>query len=280
MKIVRVGAVWTLLGLVTMGVCAPLEAQEGTVTKYVRFQADHGPAYGIVEGDQVREIEGDLFGDWDKTETLFPLDEIEILVPTTPSKVFAMAENYASHTGDNAPPSTPQAFFKVPSCLQQQGGPIELPTENVHYEGELVVVIGKRAKDVEQSDALDYVLGVTAGNDISARDWQSGDRQWWRAKAADTFGPCGPYIVSGLDYDNLELELRVNGDPMQKTNTNLLVHGVAKTVSFLSKHTTLEPGDLIFTGTPGTTKPLKAGDVVEVEIEGVGILKNPVVSKN
>jgi len=276
MTTLRRGVVLALIGLCIASFGVTAEAQ---VTKYVRFQADHGPAYGIVEGDQVREIEGDLFGDWDKTETLFPLDEITILVPTTPSKVVAMAVNYKSHAGDSSPPSTPQGFFKVPSCLQRQGGPIELPTENVHYEGELVLVIGKRAKDVEESDALDYVLGVTVGNDISARDWQTGDTQWWRAKGADTFGPCGPYIVSGLDYDNLELELRVNGEALQNTNTNLLVHGVAKTVSFLSKHITLEPGDLIFTGTPGSTKPLHPGDVVEVEIEGVGVLTNPVVSK-
>lgn len=272
----RTGVVLALIGLCIAGSGVPAEAQ---VTKYVRFQADHGPAYGIVEGDRVRELEGDLFGRWEKTNTMHQLDEITILVPTTPSKVIAMAVNYKSHAGDQAAPSTPQAFFKLPSCLQRQGGPIELPTENVHYEGELVVVIGKRAKDVEESDALDYVLGVTIGNDISARDWQSNDTQWWRAKGADTFGPCGPFIVSGLDYDNLELELRVNGEPLQNTNTNMLVHGVAKIVSFLSKHITLEPGDLIFTGTPGSTKPLKAGDIVEVEIEGVGVLSNPVVNK-
>jgi 2-keto-4-pentenoate hydratase/2-oxohepta-3-ene-1,7-dioic acid hydratase in catechol pathway len=282
MNNLRMGVAVALLGLCVTGFSTPLQAEEakGTMTKYVRFQVDDKVAYGIVEGERVRELAGDLFGRWKKTDTTHQLDEITILVPSTPTKVIAMAVNYRSHAGESLPPTVPQGFFKVPSCLQRHEGAIELPTENVHYEGELVVVIGKRAKDVEEADALDYVLGVTCGNDVSARDWQSSDTQWWRAKASDTFGPCGPFIVSGLDYDNLNLELRVNGKPLQKTNTNLLIHGVAKIVSFLSKHVTLEPGDLIFTGTPGTTAALHPGDVVEVEIEGVGVLRNRVVSEN
>lgn len=281
MNTMRMGVVVAFFGLCVAGFSAPLQAEEagGSMTKYLRFQVDGKVAYGIVEGERVRELAGDLFGSWEKTDTMHQLDEVTILVPTTPSKVIAMAVNYRSHAGEQMPPSVPQGFFKVPSCLQRHEGTIELPTENVHYEGELVLVIGKRAKDVEEADALDYVLGVTCGNDISARDWQTNDTQWWRAKGSDTFGPCGPFIVSGLDYDNLNLELRVNGESMQKTNTNLLVHGVAKLVSFLSKHVTLEPGDLIFTGTPGTTEALSPGDVVEVEIEGVGVLKNTVVRK-
>jgi 2-keto-4-pentenoate hydratase/2-oxohepta-3-ene-1,7-dioic acid hydratase in catechol pathway len=132
---------------------------------------------------------------------------------------------------------------------------------------------------VSQADALDYVLGVTCGNDVSARKWQQNDVQWWRAKGADTFGPCGPFIVSGLDYDNLDMELRVNGKTMHKTNTSKMIHGVAPTVSFLSRYVTLQPGDLIFTGTAGKTQPLAVGDVVEVEIEGVGVLRNRVVAE-
>jgi len=282
MNTLRMGTVVALFGLCAAGFSMPLQAEEvrGTMTKYLRFQVGDKVAYGIVEGEGVRELSGDLFGRWEKTDTMHQLDEVTILVPTTPTKVIALAVNYRSHAGEQVPPAVPQGFFKVPSCLQRHEGTIQLPTENVHYEGELVLVIGKRAKDVEEADALDYVLGVTCGNDISARDWQSGDTQWWRAKGADTFGPCGPFIVSGLDYDNLNLELRVNGKPVQETNTNLLIHGVAKIVSFLSKHVTLEPGDLIFTGTPGTTAALHPGDVVEVEIEGVGVLKNSVVSKS
>jgi 2-keto-4-pentenoate hydratase/2-oxohepta-3-ene-1,7-dioic acid hydratase in catechol pathway len=249
------------------------------VTKYLRFQAGDTVAYGIVEGDNVRELAGDLFGDWEKTDKVHQLDEVTILVPTTPTKVLAMAKNYRSHLGADLPSEEPQAFFKVPSCLQRHEGPIVLPTDNVHYEAEVVVVIGKRAQNISESEVEDHILGVTVGNDISARDWQGADTQWWRAKGADTFGPCGPYIVSGLDYENLDLSLRVNGETLQETNTNLLIHSITKTVSFISHVVTLEPGDLIFTGTPGTTKAIHAGDIVEVELEGVGILKNTVVDK-
>ena len=282
MNMLRMGVILALFGFCVAGISTPLKTEEldGTSIKYVRFKVDDRVAYGIVEGERVREIAGDLFRHWEKTGTTHQLSKITILVPTTPTKVIALALNYRSHLGEQVAPKAPQAFFKIPSCLQRHKGTIQLPTENVHYEGELVLVIGKRAKDVDEADALNYVLGVTCGNDVSARDWQTNDIQWWRAKGSDTFGPCGPFIVSGLDYDNLNLELRVNGEPRQKTNTNLLIHSTAKIVSFLSKHITLEPGDLIFTGTPGKTQPLHPGDVVEVEIEGVGVLKNNVVSKN
>ena len=152
-------------------------------------------------------------------------------------------------------------------------------SEVVHYEAELVVVIGRVAKNVSKQDALDYVFGVTCGNDISERKWQKGDVQWWRAKGSDTFGPCGPFITRGLDYDNLQLKLRLNGEVKQDDNTSYLIHDVASTVSFISQHITLHPGDLIFTGTPGKTDVIKAGDVVEVELEGVGVLRNQVVAE-
>ena len=141
-----------------------------------------------------------------------------------------------------------------------------------------MIVIGKRAKDVSEAAARDYILGVTCGNDISARHWQKSDTQWWRAKGHDTFGPCGPYIVSGLDYDNLDMELRINGEVRQKTNTKDMLFTCAQTVSFISKHVTLEPGDLIFTGTTGTTQGMQIGDVMEVEIEGVGVLRNRLIA--
>jgi 2-keto-4-pentenoate hydratase/2-oxohepta-3-ene-1,7-dioic acid hydratase in catechol pathway len=142
----------------------------------------------------------------------------------------------------------------------------------------MVLVIGKRAKNVPKEKALDFVFGVTCGNDISARDWQKGDVQWWRAKGCDTFGPCGPFIVSGIDYDDLLVTLRHNGEIKQQQGTRDLIHNVAAMVSFISRYVTLMPGDLIYTGTPGTTGPIKPGDVCEVEVEGVGVLKNKVVA--
>jgi 2-keto-4-pentenoate hydratase/2-oxohepta-3-ene-1,7-dioic acid hydratase in catechol pathway len=141
----------------------------------------------------------------------------------------------------------------------------------------MVVVVGKRARNVARDDALGYVFGVTCGNDVSARQWQKNDLQWWRAKGSDTFGPCGPFIATGIDYDDLQLVLRVNGAEQQSQRTSDLVHGVAAILSHVSRYMTLEPGDLIYTGTPGQTKALNPGDVVEVELEGVGVLRNRVV---
>ena len=248
------------------------------VVRYIRFRVADRVAYGIVEGDRVREISGDLFGDWAKTDTTHALADVALLVPTAPSKVLALAGNYRSHLGSAEAHTHPEVFFKVPSALLPAGESIVLPTgtDNVHYEAEMVIVIGKRAKGVAVADALAYVLGVTCGNDVSARDWQHDDVQWWRAKGSDTFGPCGPVIASGLNYDDLLLELRLNGEVKQQQRTSELVHGVAAIVSWISEHVTLEPGDLIYTGTPGTTTALKPGDVVEVELEGVGVLRNGV----
>jgi 2-keto-4-pentenoate hydratase/2-oxohepta-3-ene-1,7-dioic acid hydratase in catechol pathway len=250
-------------------------------TTYARFQAGDTVAYGIVEGDRVRQISGDPFTSPAPTEKTYALSEVKLLVPTQPTKIIAAAGNYKSHLGDQAEHPHPEFFFKPPSCLIADGEKIVIPkgTKVVHPEAELVIVIGKRAKNVPAEKAMNYVLGVACGNDVSARDWQKNDVQWWRAKGSDTFGPCGPFIVSGIDYDNLLLQCRVNGEVRQKQRTSDLIHGVAEMVSFASKFVTLEPGDLIYTGTPGKTTDIKPGDVVEIELEGVGILKNPVVAE-
>lgn len=287
--------------------------------KYCRFQSGDTVAYGIVEGDVVTQLSGDLFGEWEKTETTFPLEKVTLLVPTTPTQVLALAGNYRSHLADEDVVTTiittvttietnqktkestkeavtttetrrsgevpekfqiPQPFFKSPSCLLPDGGAIVIPKDatTVHYEAELVVVIGKKCKNVSPEDAAGYVFGITCGNDISERVWQKSNVQWWRAKGSDTFGPCGPFIVSGLDYNDLEMQLRINGEVKQKERTSMLIHDVAHTVSHISQYVTLHPGDLLFTGTPGQTDVLKPGDTVEIEIEGVGVLKNSVIA--
>jgi 2-keto-4-pentenoate hydratase/2-oxohepta-3-ene-1,7-dioic acid hydratase in catechol pathway len=255
-------------------------AAEDQFMKYARFQHGQDTAYGIVDGNVVRQITGDLFGARQETWVSYALDEVKLLVPVTPSKVLAVGLNYRSHLGGRPMPEEPAIFLKPPSCLVPTGADIVLPSgsADVHYEGEMVVVIGKRARNVSPDEALGHVLGVTCGNDVSARDWQKNDLQWWRAKGSDTFGPCGPFIATGLDYDNLHLQLRENGDVKQEQRTSDLIHGVAATVSFISRAMTLEPGDLIYTGTPGKTTALKPGDVVEVELEGVGVLTNRVVA--
>ncbi|MCX7826164.1 MAG: fumarylacetoacetate hydrolase family protein [Verrucomicrobiae bacterium] len=258
-------------------------AAEPKVTKFCRFQAGKTTAFGKVEGGTVQEIAGSIFGAWKLTGKTHALSAVRLLVPVTPGKVLCMAGNYRSHHPDQVVDpkfAIPQLFFKPPSALLPSGADIVLPrgTTNVHYEAETVLVIGKRAKNVPKEKALDYGFGVTCGNDISARDWQKDDVQWWRAKGCDTFGPCGPFVVTGLNYDDLLVTLRHNGEIKQQQSTRDLIHDVATVVSFISRHVTLMPGDLIYTGTPGTTGPIKPGDVCEVEVEGVGVLKNRVVA--
>lgn len=255
--------------------------------KYLRFQKGDTVAYGLLEGQLVRQLSGDLFGEWAKTDTTYALKDVKLLPPSQPSQVLALAGNYRSHLKDDTVPpkfQIPQPFYKSPSCLVGQGDAIVIPKDakTVHYEAELVIVIGKKCSKVSKADALKYVFGVTAGNDISERVWQNDevvkDVQWWRAKGADTFGPVGPYIVTGVDYDNLMLRLRLNGEVKQEENTDHMIHDISSTVSFISQYVTLQPGDMIFTGTPGTTSDIKPGDVVEVELEGAGVLRNPVVA--
>lgn len=268
-----------LLSATALTATADDKQPAGGPAKILRFQHGETIAYGRITGNEVRALSG-AFGDWKPTDKVFNLKDVKVLVPVdNPSKVIALAGNYRDHLGDQPVPEFPQPFYKVPSCLVATGANIVLPdtTEDIHYEAEVVIVIGKRAKNVSEEDALKYVLGITCGNDISARLWQKNDRQWWRAKGADTFGPVGPYIATGIDYGNLDMVLRVNGDVRQKTNTANMIHNIAHTVSFISQHVTLEPGDLIYSGTPGKTQPLVDGDVVEVEIQNVGVLSNKVV---
>ncbi len=246
--------------------------------KIARFLHGRRKGYGIVEGDHVRSLKGDIFAEFSLLDETFPLSEVRLLPPVTPSKMLAVAFNYRSHLHEMPPPSNPELFLKPPSALIGPEEAIVLPpgSERVDYEGELVAVMGRRTRGVGPEEALDCVLGYTCGNDVSARDWQQGDLQWWRAKGCDTFAPLGPWIATDLDPTNLELRTRVNGQEVQSTNTSLLIHDVAHLISFATQVMTLNPGDLVFSGTPGTTAPLGKGDVVEVEISGIGVLRNPV----
>ena len=255
--------------------------------KYVRFRQGTTVAYGLLEGDRIRQLSGDLFGTWSKTETTHAIQDVKLLPPTQPTQVLALAGNYRSHLqNDTVPPKfqIPQPFFKSPSCLIGTGDSIVIPKDakTVHYEAELVIVIGKTCSKVSKDKAMNYIFGVTAGNDVSERIWQNDmevkDVQWWRAKGADTFGPVGPYIITGVDYGKLMLKLRLNGEVKQEENTDHFIHDIPTTVSFISQYITLHSGDLIFTGTPGKTSDIKPGDVVEVELEGAGVLRNPVVA--
>jgi 2-keto-4-pentenoate hydratase/2-oxohepta-3-ene-1,7-dioic acid hydratase in catechol pathway len=251
------------------------------VTKYIRYQSGSASAYGILDGESVRELRGGLFDSPTETAVTHPLSDLALLAPCQPTKILAVGLNYGSHIGNRPRPTRPEIFYKPISALQSPGGPIVIPRDatDLHYEGELVIVIGKQARNVSGEAARAAIFGVTCGNDVSERNWQSGegkDLQWWRAKGCDTFAPLGPAIVTGIDYGNLMLQTRLNGEVVQKQTTADLVFNCAAIVEWVSGWVTLMPGDVIYTGTPGSTKKLKPGDVVEVEIEDIGILRNPV----
>jgi 2-keto-4-pentenoate hydratase/2-oxohepta-3-ene-1,7-dioic acid hydratase in catechol pathway len=245
-------------------------------TKYVRYESGGRTSYGILEGETIRELAGDLFAAPKPTGRTVKLAQVKLLAPCEPKKVIAVGLNYKTHLGERPSATYPGLFAKLPSSIVGPDAAIVFPegARNVHFEGELVVVTGKRAKNVSEADAPQYIFGITAGNDVSERDWQKQDLQWFRAKASDTFGPLGPAIVKGLNYNDLLLQTRVNGEVVQSQRTKDLIFGVDNVVSYISHFVTLDPGDVIYTGTPGTTKAMKPGDLVEVEIEGVGVLRN------
>lgn len=257
-----------------------LAGQQSAVTKYVRYSANGATSYGILTGDTVRELRGDLFASPTPTGRVLKLSEVTLLAPCVPEKVIAVGLNFRSHLGTRQPAAYPGLFAKYPTSIVGPGADIVIPPDakNVHYEGELVLVIGKRAKNVSKADALSYVFGVTAGNDVSERDWQAADLQWFRAKATDTFAPLGPAIVTGLNPNDLLVETRLNGEVVQHERTKDLIFNVETIISYLSQYITLMPGDVIYTGTPQTTRAFKAGDVIEIEVEGVGVLRNRAVA--
>jgi 2-keto-4-pentenoate hydratase/2-oxohepta-3-ene-1,7-dioic acid hydratase in catechol pathway len=249
---------------------------------YARFEYNGKKSYGTVADGRVEELQGGLLEPPQFTGRRFALDEVKLLAPCEPPKVLAVGQNYISHLGERKTPKNPEMFYKPITSLQDPSGPIEIPAdaEDVHYEGELVVVIGRSVRNASREEAAAAVFGVTCGNDVSDRNWQRGagkDVQWWRAKGCDTFAPLGPVIVTELDYSNLLLTTRLNGAVVQQQRTSDLIFDVPTVICFISRYLTLTPGDLIYTGTPGNTAAMKRGDVVEVEIEGIGTLRNPVV---
>ncbi|MEW5932959.1 MAG: fumarylacetoacetate hydrolase family protein [Bacillota bacterium] len=209
-----------------------------------------------------------------------PLGEAELLCPVEPTKVVAVGLNYRDHAREvgAALPQEPVLFLKPATSVVGPGEPIVLPavSRRVDYEAELAVVIGRRARQVTVGQAPDCILGFTCGNDVTARDLQQKDGQWTRSKSFDTFCPLGPWVVPGLDPSALEVICRVNGQVRQRGNTRELIFTVAELVSFVSEVMTLEPGDVLLTGTPAGIGPLRPGDTVEVEVQGVGVLVNPV----
>lgn len=247
------------------------------VQHFARFEYNQKISYGKINGDFIQPISGDLFGKLMPVGKPILLSSVSLLLPTDPQKVFAVGMNFASHLSSpsNAPPPL---FLKLPSSLIASGEMINLPEDatNVHFEGELVLVIGKEAKNIKEEDADDVIFGVTAGNDLTERNWQNSDLQWMRSKASDGFGPVASIVAVGVDYNNVLLTTKLNGKVVQQESTKYMIHKPAKVVSYLSRYFTLKPGDLIFMGTPGRTQSLNSGDVVSVSIEQVGNVVNKI----
>lgn len=246
----------------------------GEPVKYGRAQKDDSIFWGIIENETFLELEEAPWISSKKTGRVFDLSSLSLLTPVDPSKVLAVGLNYRSHSG-NSGAEKPELFAKFPSSLHS-GGDVLLPPDatNIHYEGELVIIIGKRIKNVSIEEARQAIFAITIGNDVSERNWQSADLQWIRAKASDGFAPVGPFLVKGLDWSDLMVSTYVNGELRQNESTAMLIHSPEEIVSWTSQYISLEPGDVIFTGTPGRTQPIKDGDIVEVRIEGLGSLIN------
>lgn len=246
------------------------------------------PKYGFIEETVVYPLtEDEVFGRLDPPAkpAAFPLDDVRLVAPVKPSKIVCVGRNYVEHAAElgNKMPDEPLLFLKAPSSIIGVGGTIELPQQSQHvdHEGELGVVIGRQARKIrEDEDPLSYVLGYTCVNDVTARDLQRKDVQFTRAKSFDTFCPVGPFIVTDLNLQDLEVTTRVNGETRQHGRTSALAFPIPFLIRYISGIMTLHPGDLLATGTPAGVSKLKDGDIVEVEVDGIGVLRNPVRDNN
>jgi 2-keto-4-pentenoate hydratase/2-oxohepta-3-ene-1,7-dioic acid hydratase in catechol pathway len=249
------------------------------MANYVRFRRVNGsPGAGLLEGDTIAVIEEPFWESTKRTGETLALASVRLLAPTEPRSVVCVGLNYSSHLQGRPVPNPPTLFFKPLSCLAGPEDAIVLPDSagRVDPEGEIVIVIGKQVKGASRDKAAAAIFGYTCGNDVSAREWQRADGQWWRAKGSDTFGIFGPTIVTGLDYANVELTTRVNGNQVQHAKSNELILDIPEIVRYVASVMTLVPGDIIYTGTPGEPQALTSGDVVEVEVVGAGVLRNRV----
>jgi 2-keto-4-pentenoate hydratase/2-oxohepta-3-ene-1,7-dioic acid hydratase in catechol pathway len=248
--------------------------------RLVRFRFGDRIATGVVEGDAVRALAGTFFENPVPSGEEIPLDDVRLLAPILPSKVVCLGKNYAAHAAEfgGEVPEEPLVFLKPSTSVSGPGDPIPLPpiSNRVDYEGELAVVIGRIARNVRAEETFRYILGYTCGNDVTLRDLQKKDDQWARAKGFDGSCPLGPWVETELDPIDVHLETRVNGEVRQSASTSDMVFGVATIIEFVTVFMTLLPGDVIMTGTPEGVGKLEPGDRVEVVIDGIGVLMNPV----
>src|SRR3990172_9141873 len=249
--------------------------------RIVRYKTNgDAPKYGWMLDDKIGEIQGEMFGEYRRREAKTPVANVKLVAPCEPTKILCVGRNYVEHAKElgNEVPKVPLIFLKPPSSIISNGDAILLPPQStqVEHEAELVIVIGRRAKNVTAETAKEYIFGFTVGNDVTARDLQKIDDQWTRAKGFDTFCSFGPWIETEFDPSDAVVTCRVNGQMRQMASTRDMVFNINTLVAYISSVMTLEPGDLIFSGTPAGVCELKNGDVVDVEIEGLGKLSNPV----
>lgn len=251
--------------------------------KYVRFLLKNEIACGILSGDRINILQGDFFAAHAPTGSVVGINEVKLLAPCTPTKAVCVGLNYRDHAEEmkSELPKEPLIFLKPSSALNDPEGDVCYPaiSKNLHHEAELAIVIGKTAKHVKAEQAGEYIFGYTCANDVTARDIQKGDGQWTRGKGFDTFLPLGPCIETELDPHTLDIKGWVNGELRQCSNTQNLIFSVPYLLEFITQVMTLYPGDVILTGTPSGVGPMQIGDVVSVEIAGIGLLKNRIVSQ-
>lgn len=256
--------------------------------RWIRFSRAGRTAYGSLAGDTVTEVAAEPWTDATPTGATHRLADVKVEVPVIPRTFYAAGINYAAHIREMAEkrgetpvfPDKADIGYRANNALIADGENVVIPHDappKVNYEGELVVVIGKQAKHLTEANALSCVFGYTIGNDVSERTWQRGDRTFWRGKNTDTFKPMGPCIETDVDLDAMETIVRVNGREDLRFKTNDMIFGIATYIAAMTKYLTLYPGDVIWMGTDGTSPDLVHGDVVEVELTGLGVLRNPFV---
>jgi 2-keto-4-pentenoate hydratase/2-oxohepta-3-ene-1,7-dioic acid hydratase in catechol pathway len=256
--------------------------------RYVRFSKDNAVSYGVLNGDQIREIKAEPWTDTTPTGQSCALKDVRLEIPVVPRTFYCAGINYAAHIREMAHkrgvepvfPDKADIGYRANNALIAHEEPVIIPAHappKINYEGELVVVIGKQAKHLTEANAMSCVFGYTIGNDVSERTWQRGDRTFWRGKNTDTFKPMGPWIETDVDLDAMETVIRVNGKEDLRFKTNDMIFGIPHYIAAMTKYLTLYPGDVIWMGTDGTSPDLVHGDVVEVELTGIGTLRNPFV---
>ena len=259
--------------------------------RLARFRHQGRTRYGVVDNDEIVEVRGSIFGRYTVTDTRRLIGEVRLLAPVAPSQMFGPGLNFADHlahasgvTGQTEMADTPRPWHKGVNGVIGPGDPIVIPYDSetgVEHEGECLAVIGRRTKRVTAEGGWGCILGYTCGNDVSERTWQKSDRSFWRAKAADTFAPIGPWIETDFDpRSGGDMIVRLNGREVQRAGTRDMYFDFGTLVSYISQWVTLLPGDIIWSGTTGDPENMKPGDLVEVEVEGIGVLENPVAAES